>query len=111
MTNKSIAFAVLASVLLLGACGQSQQGPKGEQGPPGPQGSKGDQEMPGSAGVTWPKGEQGLAGPKGKKATRASQAPKESRAPLARPVRQGHRTRKLKLAAFRQQFLRSVSMS
>jgi len=31
MKNKSIAIVILTSALLLGACGQGQQGPKGEQ--------------------------------------------------------------------------------
>jgi hypothetical protein len=41
--TKSLVFVVFSLALLLSACGQNQQGPKGEQGPPGPQGSKGDQ--------------------------------------------------------------------
>jgi hypothetical protein len=44
--RKSFGVAILAVALFLTACGQSQQGPKGEQGPPGPQGSKGDQGLP-----------------------------------------------------------------
>jgi hypothetical protein len=39
--TKSLALVLFTSALLLSACGQSQQGPKGEQGPPAPQGSKG----------------------------------------------------------------------
>jgi len=59
---RSLAFVILALALFVGACGQGQQAPKGEQGPPGPQGLKGDQGPPGPAGVTGPKGEQGVAG-------------------------------------------------
>ena len=61
--RKSFAFAMLSFAVFLTACGQGQQGPKGEQGPAGPQGSKGDQGPAGQAGVTGPKVEQGLAGP------------------------------------------------
>ena len=37
---RSLAFVILALALFVGACGQGQQAPKGEQGPPGPQGLK-----------------------------------------------------------------------
>jgi hypothetical protein len=33
---RSLAFVILALALFVGACGQGQQAPKGEQGPPGP---------------------------------------------------------------------------
>ena len=92
MKNKSIAFVILTSALLLGACGQSQQGPKGEQGPPGPQGSKGDQGLPGPAGVTGPKGEQGLAGPvgpKGEQGPPGPQGPKGDQGPPGHAGLQG----------------------
>ena len=46
---RSLAFVILALALFVGACGQGQQAPKGEQGPPGPQGLKGDQGPPGPA--------------------------------------------------------------
>jgi len=52
--RKSAAFVVFTLAMFLSACGQGQQGPKGEQGPPGPQGAKGDQGPPGSAGSTGP---------------------------------------------------------
>src|SRR6516162_2859474 len=54
--RKSITVAVFTLAVFLSACGQGQQGPKGEQGPPGtqgqqgppgPQGAKGDQGPPG----------------------------------------------------------------
>jgi hypothetical protein len=92
MTNKSIAFVVFTCALLLGACGPSQQGPKGEQGPPGPQGSKGDQGLPGPAGVTGPKGEQGLAGPvgpKGEQGPPGPQGPKGDQGPPGQAGLQG----------------------
>ena len=57
--RKSFGLALLAVAPLLTACGQNQQGPKGEQGPPGPQGSKGDQGPAGPAGVTGPKASKG----------------------------------------------------
>jgi hypothetical protein len=46
--HKSAAVVVFTLALLLSACGQGPQGPKGEQGPPGPQGAKGDQGPPGA---------------------------------------------------------------
>jgi hypothetical protein len=73
--RKSAAFVVLALAMFLSACGQGQQGPKGEQGPPGPQGAKGDQGPPGPAGVTGPKGEQGQAGPPGPKGEQGPPGP------------------------------------
>jgi len=63
--RKSAALVVFTLAIFLSACGQGQQGPKGEQGPPGPQGAKGDQGPPGPAGATGPKGEQGPPGPQG----------------------------------------------
>jgi len=72
----SAAFAVLTLAMFLSACGQGQQGPKGEQGPPGPQGAKGDQGPPGPAGVTGPKGEQGQAGPVGPKGEQGQPGPR-----------------------------------
>jgi hypothetical protein len=44
--RKSAAVVVFTLAVFLSACGQGQQGPKGEQGPPGPQGAKGDQGPP-----------------------------------------------------------------
>jgi hypothetical protein len=73
--RKSAAFVVLALAMFLNACGQGQQGPKGEQGPPGPQGARGDQGPSGSAGVTGPKGEQGQAGPAGPKGEQGPPGP------------------------------------
>jgi hypothetical protein len=73
--RKSAAFVVLALAVILSACGQGQQGSKGEQGPPGPQGAKGDQGAPGPAGVTGPKGEQGQAGPPGPKGEQGPPGP------------------------------------
>ena len=46
--RKSAAVVVFTLAVFLTACGQGQQGPKGEQGPPGPQGAKGDQGPPGA---------------------------------------------------------------
>jgi Collagen triple helix repeat (20 copies) len=66
---------VLTLAVFLGACGQGQQGPKGEQGPPGPQGSKGDQGPPGTVGVVGPKGEQGQPGPPGPKGEQGPPGP------------------------------------
>ena len=48
--RKSAPLVVFTFTLFLSACGQGQQGPKGEQGPPGPQGAKGDQGPPGPPG-------------------------------------------------------------
>jgi hypothetical protein len=73
--RKSAAFVVLALAIFLSACGQGQQGPKGEQGPPGPQGAKGDQGPPGPPGVTGPKGEQGQPGPQGSKGEQGPPGP------------------------------------
>jgi len=73
--RKSSAFVVLALAIFLSACGQGQQGPKGEQGPPGPQGAKGDQGPPGPPGVTGPKGEQGQPGPQGSKGEQGPPGP------------------------------------
>jgi hypothetical protein len=73
--RKSFAFVVIALAVFLSACGQGQQGPKGEQGSPGPQGAKGDQGPPGSAGVTGPNGEQGPAGPPGPKGEQGQAGP------------------------------------
>jgi Collagen triple helix repeat (20 copies) len=90
--TKSLAFVIFGLALLLGACGQSQQGPKGEQGPPGPQGSKGDQGPPGTAGVTGPKGEQGVAGPagpKGEQGPPGPQGPKGDQGPPGQAGLQG----------------------
>ena len=57
--RKSITVAVFTLAVFLSACGQGQQGPKGEQGPPGPQGAKGEQGPPGPQGA---KGDQGPPG-------------------------------------------------
>jgi len=54
--RKSITVAVFTLAVFLSACGQGQQGPKGEQGPPGPQGQQGP---PGPQGA---KGDQGPPG-------------------------------------------------
>ena len=51
--------AVFTLAVFVSACGQGQQGPKGEQGPPGPQGAKGEQGPPGPQGA---KGDQGPPG-------------------------------------------------
>jgi hypothetical protein len=48
--RKSAALMVFTFTVLLSACGQGQQGPKGEQGLPGPPGAKGDQGPPGPPG-------------------------------------------------------------
>jgi len=48
--RNSAALMVFTFTLFLSACGQGQQGPKGEQGPPGPQGAKGEQGPPGPPG-------------------------------------------------------------
>src|SRR6516165_10488212 len=57
--RKSITVAVFTLAVFVSACGQGQQGPKGEQGPPGPQGAKGPQGPPGPQGA---KGDQGPPG-------------------------------------------------
>jgi hypothetical protein len=57
--RKSATVAVFTLAVFLSACGQGQQGPKGEQGPPGPQGAKGEQGPPGPQGA---KGDQGPPG-------------------------------------------------
>jgi len=57
--RKSITVAVFTLAVFVSACGQGQQGPKGEQGPPGPQGAKGEQGPPGPQGA---KGDQGPPG-------------------------------------------------
>jgi len=62
--RKSITVVVFTLAVFVSACGQGQQGPKGEQGPPGPQGAKGEQGQPGPQG---PQGQQGPAGPQGAK--------------------------------------------
>ena len=71
----SAAFVIFTLAVFLSACGQGQQGPRGEQGPPGPQGSKGDQGPPGPPGVTGPKGEQGQPGPQGAKGEQGPPGP------------------------------------
>ena len=73
--RKSGAFVVLTLTLFLSACGQGQQGPKGDQGPPGPQGAKGDQGPPGPPGVAGQKGEQGQPGPQGAKGEQGPPGP------------------------------------
>src|ERR1043165_4835983 len=65
--RKSAAVVVFALAVFLSACGQGQQGPKGDQGPPGPQGGKDDQGPPRPPGVAGAKGEQGQPGPQGPK--------------------------------------------
>ena len=57
--RKSITVVVFTLAVFVSACGQGQQGPKGEQGPPGPQGAKGEQGPPGPQGA---KGDQGPPG-------------------------------------------------
>ena len=90
--TKSLGLMIVVLALLLSACGQNQQGPKGEQGPPGPQGSKGEQGPPGPAGVTGPKAEQGLAGPPGPKGEQGPPGPqggKGDQGPAGPPGPQG----------------------
>jgi Collagen triple helix repeat (20 copies) len=92
--RKSSVFVVLTLAVFLSACGQGQQGPKGEQGPPGPQGAKGDQGPPGSPGVTGPKGEQGQAGPAGPKGEQGPPGPqgaKGDQGPPGPPGLQGQK--------------------
>ena len=72
--RRSIIVA-LTFVGFLTACGQSQQGPRGEQGPPGPQGAKGDQGPPGPPGAVGPKAEQGPPGPQGAKGEQGPPGP------------------------------------
>jgi hypothetical protein len=73
--RKSGAFVIFTLAVFLSACGQGQQGPKGEQGPPGPQGAKGDQGPPGPTGVAGLKGEQGQPGPQGAKGEQGPPGP------------------------------------
>jgi hypothetical protein len=73
--RKQIAFIAFSAALFLAACGQNQQGPKGEQGPAGPQGGKGDQGVPGPAGAAGSRGEQGPAGPQGAKGEQGPPGP------------------------------------
>ena len=72
---RNSAFVVFTLAVFLSACGQGQQGPRGEQGPPGPQGAKGDQGPPGPPAVTGPKGEQGQPGPQGAKGEQGPPGP------------------------------------
>jgi Collagen triple helix repeat (20 copies) len=87
--TKSLGLLFVMAALLLGGCGQNQQGPKGEQGPPGPQGSKGEQGPPGPAGVTGPKAEQGLAGPVGPKGDQGPPGPQGGKGDQGRAGPQG----------------------
>src|SRR5215467_7693273 len=73
--RKSAAIVVFTLAIFLSACGQGQQGPKGEQGPPGPQGAKGEQGPPGPAGVAGAKAEQGQPGPQGPKGEQGPPGP------------------------------------
>ena len=73
--RKSSGLVIFTLAVFLSACGQGQQGPKGEQGPPGPQGSKGDQGPPGPPGVAGLKGEQGQPGPQGAKGEQGPPGP------------------------------------
>ena len=73
--HKSAAVVVFTLALLLSACGQGPQGPKGEQGPPGPQGAKGDQGPPGPPGVAGARAEQGQPGPQGPKGEQGPPGP------------------------------------
>ena len=73
--RKSAAVVVFTLAMFLSACGQGQQGPRGEQGPPGPQGGKGDQGPPGPPGVAGAKGEQGQPGPQGPKGEQGPPGP------------------------------------
>jgi Collagen triple helix repeat (20 copies) len=90
----SAAFVVLTLALIVNACSQGPQGPKGEQGPPGPQGAKGDQGPPGAAGATGPKGEQGQAGPPGQQGEQGPPGPqgaKGDQGPVGPPGIQGQK--------------------
>jgi hypothetical protein len=73
--RKQLVFFVISAAVFLAACGQQQQGPKGEQGPPGPQGGKGDQGVPGPSGAAGSRGEQGPAGPQGAKGEQGPPGP------------------------------------
>jgi hypothetical protein len=73
--RKSATVVIFTLAVFLSACGQGQQGPKGEQGPPGPQGAKGDQGPPGPPGVAGAKGEQGQPGPQGPKGEQGPPGP------------------------------------
>jgi hypothetical protein len=75
--RKSATVVIFTLAVFLSACGQGQQGPKGEQGPPGPQGAKGDQGPPGPPGVSGPKGEQGQPGPQGPKGEQGPPGPQK----------------------------------
>jgi len=66
--RKSITVAAFTLAVFLSACGQGQQGPKGEQGPPGPQGQQGSPGPQGAKGDQGPPGGQqpsswAIAGP------------------------------------------------
>src|SRR5262249_3437062 len=66
--RKSATVAVFTLAVFLSACGQGQQGPKGEQGPPGPQGQQGPPGPQGAKGDQGPPGGQqpsswAIAGP------------------------------------------------
>ena len=61
--RNSAAFVVFTLAVFLNACGQGQQGPKGEQGPPGPHGAKGEQGPPGPQGAKGDQGPPGSSGP------------------------------------------------
>lgn len=56
---------ISALILSLAACGQSNQGPKGDPGPPGPQGAAGERGVAGSPGPAGPAGGPGPTGPAG----------------------------------------------
>jgi Collagen triple helix repeat (20 copies) len=73
--RKSGRFVIFTLAVFLSACGQGQQGPKGDQGPPGSQGAKGDQGPPGPPGVAGLKGEQGQPGPQGAKGEQGPPGP------------------------------------
>ncbi len=72
-----IAKLCLIPVLIFGmtACGQNNQGPKGDpgpQGPPGPPGAQGPPGSPGPQGPAGPPGAQGSAAPEGLRIIRNS---------------------------------------